>query len=505
MQRILGVHGDGRAVLAVVLAAVLTGSAGCSEETGEKLPVQQARAALTGPQQLSFSLPSSTGLPSAAVVASSSLRVADRVQASAPQTGLVAFSNTGTGATEIGNDAKVGSIHSQSSVVLRDRALVTGDVQSAGTISLGNGAAVTGQVKPLTPITPLQSFSWTVTFPAPGPNVNLEPDRTQGLTPGSYGDVSVKSRSTLHLAAGTYYLNSLSTEPQASLVLDSGPVFVYVASNLNLKGAINAGAQAKRFLVGYVGQGTVSLESPFTGTIVAPQATLRFAPSSPALYTGSFFARNVQIEPGATIVLQTFLDWSTLFPLPTPRPGDVHPTLQCVAPLGSGDYVALFGYVNDAFRSQRVRIGADNTFVPAPAGRGQIQRFLPGKTAAAFATRFDGTAVSWRTPGGSATASAQAPACSTAACTPACGAGTTCVGGSCVTLCGDGVCAGDEGCETCPPDCGCPTGDVCYHNGCGTPATCGDDWQCGAGTSLGVNVDCGSCPGGAACVNHVCQ
>jgi hypothetical protein len=459
--------------------------------------------ALTGPQMFTIRLPNPVGLPSVAVAASDTLRVADRASTISPLTGAVSLVNTGTVQTDVGADTKLGTIISQSAIVIRDRSKVSGDAQSAGDISLINGATVSGTVKRLTAITPLQTFSWTVTFPAPGSAVSLEPDTSRTLSPGSYGDVSVKSRSTLRLNPGTYFVNSFSIEPQAIVAVDGGPVSLYVATTMNFKGTISAGAQDRSFLVGVAGTGTVLLESPFTGTIVAPNATIRFATVGGTGYTGSFFARGIDIQPDSVISLETFLGWETLFPLPEPRPTDLHPRVVCVTQQG-GTSLALFGYFSDAFERQRVPLGPSNAFSPAPLGRGQIQEFLVGRHEPAFATPFTGS-ITWTLPGGSATANAQSPSCPTTTCTPACGAGETCLAGRCITHCGDGICAGEEGCDTCASDCACGTGNICYHNGCANPIRCGQEWQCGSGSAFGQTVDCGACPGGAACFNHVCQ
>lgn len=486
--------------LAIVLAAA-TGAA--CQRANKTDDVTTTVGALTGPQQFTIVLPNTAGLPSVAVGATNDLRVADRASM-VSATGFVTMVNTGTVQTDVGTDTKLGNIVSQSAIVIRDRSRITGDVQSAGDVTLVNGATVSGTIKRNTPITPLQTFSWTVTFPTPGSNVNLEPDTSRTIAPGSYGDISVKSRSTLRLSPGTFFVNSFSVEPQATIATDGGPVFLYVATTVNFKGTIAAGNQDANFLLGVVGTGTVFLESPFTGTIVAPNATIRFATVQGTGYRGSFFARGIDIQPDSIITLKTFAGWGKLFPLPEPRPIDVHPQVNCVAAQGGGTFRALFGYVNDSFEKQRVFAGAQNQFTPAPANRGQIQRFLPSRHPAAFATVFNGAAMTWSMPGGTATATSAAPVCPATTCSPACGSGQGCVGGNCVTVCGDGLCAGDEGCGSCPADCGCGTGETCFQNGCANPARCGSEWQCGSGTSAGVQVDCGPCPGAGTCVNHVC-
>ncbi len=191
--------------------------------------------------------------------------------------------------------------------------------------------------------------------------------------------------------------------------------------------------------------------------------------------------------------------------VPGASPINVRPLLTCVASRGNGVYDALFGYANEGTARTVIPVGADNKFQPGTTGRGQPERFFPGNTPAAFAVRFNGTAIDWVTRGGGVTASSQSPTCPTTVCAPACRRGEQCVGGKCVATCGDGLCAGDEGCTTCPADCGCGAGKVCLRNACIHPAKCGVEWQCGSGTSFGVALNCGSCPSGRTCVNHFCQ
>jgi hypothetical protein len=455
--------------LPVVATFLVLGAGEACTNQKPAIEVESRTSALTGPQQLSISLPNGLGLLGVGLSASDSLRIADRVTMTAPSAGFDSAINTGTVATDVGTDTHLINVISQSALTIHDRSALSGFAESASTVSLINGATAAGGTLQHTPITPLQVFSWTINVPASSGNIDLEPGQTRpALAPGSYGDVAVKSGAVLPLAAGTFFFNSLDVEPQAVLNVSAGPVFLYVATNLLLKGTINAGAQDARFFLGYLGTGQVSLESAFTGTIVAPNAMLRFAPISTGTFTGQFFARDVDVEPADILVLKPFLGWGTLFPLPEPTSSNVHPSVTCIAQQSSNTFLALFGYFNDALDSVRVRVGADNTFTTAPIGRGQVQRFYPGRSSAAFATTFNGTAMTWSTPGGSATASAtgQAPSCGTTACSPACGSGESCVNGACVTVCGDGLCAGDEGCGSCPADCGCPAGMACFHNGC---------------------------------------
>ena len=451
------------------LLLLVLGAATCSRGGSPGGAVEEKRSALLGPQQLGISLPSGAGLLGVGLAATNSLRIANSVTMTAPSTGFASAISTGTTATSVGTDTRLINVISQSPATILDRSALSGFAQSASTVSLINGATAAGGLKQNTPLAPLQSLTWTVNVPAAtGGDVSLEPDQTRPpLAPGSYHAVTAKTRAVLPLAAGTFFFDSLDIEPLATLNVSAGPVFIYVATSLLLKGNIQAGQQDQKFFIGFLGTSQVSLESAFTGTIVAPNAMLRFAPLNGAgSFTGQFFARDINVEASDTIVLRPFLGWGKLFPLPEPGPGGVHPILTCVAHPSASDYRALFGYFNDSLERLRVAVGAENTFTPAPAGRGQVQQFFPGKIDAAFAIRFGGAATTWTTPGGLATATAQSPACPSTACSPACGAGEACVGGRCVTMCGDGLCGGDEGCSSCPADCGCPGGMVCVRNGC---------------------------------------
>ena len=181
------------------------------------------------------------------------------------------------------------------------------------------------------------------------------------------------------------------------------------------------------------------------------------------------------------------------------------PNLVCVEPAGSGKYIALFGYNNASGAITHVPVGPKNMMSPGPTGQGEFEDYLPINSPGAFSTLFNGSPLTWDLAGGTAIASAQSPACTATPCGPACRHGEQCVNGVCVTECGDGLCAGDESCSTCPVDCACRAGRVCVRNSCAVPISCGAEWQCGAGLSFGVAVDCGACPAPKSCVNHVCQ
>jgi hypothetical protein len=73
----------------------------------------------------------------------------------------------------------------------------------------------------------------------------------------------------------------------------AGPVIIYVRQSLNFKSTIRINGADRSFFLSYFGTGATSTESPFKGTIVAPNAALRLAPVGSAGHHGSFFAKSI--------------------------------------------------------------------------------------------------------------------------------------------------------------------------------------------------------------------
>jgi hypothetical protein len=119
----------------------------------------------------------------------------------------------------------------------------------------------------------------------------------------------VKSRATLRLSAGAYRFASFDAEPQSVVNVSKGatPTSIYVtASDVILRGAFVDPAGGKQdFLVGNLGTGTVWVQAPFDGAIVAPQAKISLA-SSTAGYTGQFSARDIEVGPSTPVTFRAF-------------------------------------------------------------------------------------------------------------------------------------------------------------------------------------------------------
>jgi hypothetical protein len=136
-------------------------------------------------------------------------------------------------------------------------------------------------------------------------SVDLEPAQTGSLTPGAYAYVAVKSRATLTLASGTYYMTGLDLEPQAVLQLNQ-PVNLYVQSDVIDHGqTTTVSGRASSFRFGHAGTSTFFVESPFPGgTLIAPNAEVMIESLGTNAFVGKLFAQSLEVQPGAFITCE---------------------------------------------------------------------------------------------------------------------------------------------------------------------------------------------------------
>lgn len=312
--------GLGYACAVLAIGASACGLVGCGQsgEPGEL--VGSSAQAVSMPVTLSLKLPAGTGIGDFAVAASGTLRLGDRVKLVNSQQAPASGANAGTQATDLGVEAATGSIISVAPVTLRDRAKVTGDVKSAGSIVPGVGATVSGASSAnRTDLTPAQQETVVVDFGGTSlGDRNYEPPNTgegvNSLAPGRYGQVVLKSRNRLNLTTGTYVLDALQLEPQSRIVIDdsAGPVLISVRDTLLFKGKIEAlSGQHPSIRVAYAGTSAVVLETAFAGTLLAPNASLRLGtPTAPARFVGSFYAKDLEVSPDSIVELRPFFTYT---------------------------------------------------------------------------------------------------------------------------------------------------------------------------------------------------
>lgn len=401
MGRVIGSWEVWSALLGV--ACVISG---CSQPQSKEPARSAADQELTGTQTLSLSLPSGAALNDVAVGANGSLAVSDRTKL-VTRSGLrAALSNVGSTSTNIGADTDVGSLYSQADVMLRERARVDGFVRTAGTVAEQNAVVITGGRQEHATLAPINNLIWKVTLPPAGSSFSVEPDQRWTIPPGSYGDVSVKSRAHLALSSGTYFFSSLNNEPQAVFELDtrSAPIIVYSTGGFTFKGSNAFQGDDASVLWVSLATSQVAVESAFTGTIIAPNGSIRLAPLAGPSYRGTFFARDLLIEAGDQVTLDPFKHWELIFP--------VKPIIECTNQFDQTRLNAVVGYDNPLDIPITVPLGANNQVVPSLGD--PPTTFEPGIHHNVAVIPFTAPSLTWSLFQISVTASSSTPQCSLA-------------------------------------------------------------------------------------------
>ena len=222
------------------------------------------------------------------------------------------LSNASTVQLSIDTDGNIAdSIWSVGPVSLRDRTSVAGNVTSGGAVTAVNGASVSGTTTQNTTVQ-TRTVTISVIFPTSTNNQNVATD-LGNLAPGAYGTFTFNSGGAVTLSAGTYFFQGLSFNSGSTMRINSsgGSVFIYVMSTLAFERATQtlvAGNAAALRIVCF-GAGTVFMQMPFTGTVVAPAATLNFQGSG-ITYRGAFFGNSITGGPNLTYVRNPFPSWT---------------------------------------------------------------------------------------------------------------------------------------------------------------------------------------------------
>jgi hypothetical protein len=312
----MGWVGLGWGLRRIALGALLgAGSVACSAGmVGED--VTEAAETTTSPVggALQVDLPDGVLPEAVAVAANGRLAVNDRARINGASALGVAV-NVGFGSTTLGADASVGDLSGGGAVTLRDRAFVARNVQSGGTLTRHNGVIVNGTILERVPLKSSANRSWLVVFSDSAASVTLVSGQTRVLAPGRHGTITANAGSKLTLKAGTYDINSLKLEPQSTLTLDTsaGAIVVNVKNEFIFRASVlNRQSVAGKVLFGYLGTTMVSVDAPFAGTLVAPNATIKLEGLNGATHYGAFFGKDVEVHQGGNVMHQPFTSWAML-------------------------------------------------------------------------------------------------------------------------------------------------------------------------------------------------
>lgn len=405
-------------------AGVGTGCSGPVEGTTESVGTLAEAITVNTAASFWVKLPKQIAVTDSVVTASGTVTLGDRTTVLS-STGKGAVSTTGSARLTVGLDAKPRKVVANAAATIGDRTKVDGDLLIAGSPTIGTQVQVFGTTQLNANVDEQPIFKVPVLVPdVVAGNVSIEPDRQVTLTPAKYGNVSIKSRSSVTLSTGIYEFNSLDVlEPQAKLIIDdaAGPVIIYVKSSFIYRGGVQNKAVSGRFpklLMVYLGTSDLWIESPFQGHLFAPNATSHLRPGQ-GQFIGSFWGKNVDSNPDTVLVHKPFTfgaffptdpklgpnDGPVIIPqsdptrydnedpllgtpikdpqpLPTGKPGAVNCVSNLIAvPSAQADKAQKFRYMSAAERAaagcvdeyKECTIGADGRVVGSPTVPSETQ------------------------------------------------------------------------------------------------------------------------------------
>ncbi len=150
----------------------------------------------------------------------------------------------------------------------------------------------------------VETFRWSVDF---GPAARLggetvADEQARELAPCSSGPTSVRAGAKLRLHGGDYVFDSLEVLQGGTLEIDNTtrPVRIWVRHSLVWSGSVVRFANVSNVMLGYWGDAPPLIASPLDVTFIAPYATIEL-PRLKEAHHGSFFARSIVVDEGATV------------------------------------------------------------------------------------------------------------------------------------------------------------------------------------------------------------
>ncbi|MDQ2643215.1 MAG: hypothetical protein M3020_05345, partial [Myxococcota bacterium] len=215
---------------------------------------------------------------------------------------------SGTTRAWFGPEAEAQDVWSKSGVELKNRAHVFGSIESESAVVREPDSIVDGVVSDQAELDPIESLSWSVTFPSASQgDISLGVGQTASPRAGSrFGVYAVNSGGRLRLGPGIYYFDRLTVESGSTLELlnSTGAIQIYVRGPLYLRGTLVESEPKNNTLFGLAGRSDApadaSLEVPFKGFVVAPFGQVTLSTTTVG-HTGSFFAKRFEAHQSTTI------------------------------------------------------------------------------------------------------------------------------------------------------------------------------------------------------------
>jgi hypothetical protein len=241
----------------------------------------------------------------AAMQATNGFLVDDRAVLRDPSGAGAGVFNSGAGQTRVAFDAHSGGILSVGPVQISDRAVVSGTVISAGALDISPFATLTGARTGGAQVA-LPAIPALPAFPAvTGGDVTVNANNRRTLAAASFGNVTVTSGGTLLLGTGDFFFQNLAVNSAASVrVTPTTRVFVRASFTAQSSFLNSAGTAVQPIFFGFAGT-TLSFDTVFNGTLVAPNAQVFFGTGAGLTFTGAFYARSIEVRPMSTLVCLT--------------------------------------------------------------------------------------------------------------------------------------------------------------------------------------------------------
>lgn len=266
---------------------------------------------------IAIRLPKGVQLRNVALAATGSIDLGSRSVVSGPTAIVGSVANIGPGQTQIGVNANIQTnVISTPQVSLANSARIEGSLLTTTAPILKHGATVAGGVTENTQFMSPTSFAWMPPTPVAGSDFTLNPNATGELLAGAYRNVTIFPNAKVTLGSGVYQINSLDLKPRAKLTFDNrnGPIVIYLASTLIMKGTVELLGSASN--LGIINESTnaTAIETPFSGTIIAPYGPLRLAAMGSRQFKGQFVAQSLIVDPDVQVTYSPF-NWDAIEPL----------------------------------------------------------------------------------------------------------------------------------------------------------------------------------------------
>lgn len=224
---------------------------------------------------------------------------------------------------KLGVSAYVGNVYSTKSVLMRDRSIVIGNMETgANVLKQSSKAGVTGKTVENSPATDTYRNYYSSLMSVYSSNADFSIYSTKVIDAGEtyysslfglnsgHTDYNFNSNSEFHLnKVGDLELGSLKFQYGAKLHAPTKSVVFHIGNDFQWNGTIVADdmiSAAQHIKVVYYGTNRVYVHTNFAGTIVAPNAEVVVGQSGKNFY-GAIYAKSIVVHQNAKIIWVPFV------------------------------------------------------------------------------------------------------------------------------------------------------------------------------------------------------